>query len=344
MEDPDKTKNRRQTAGETKEAHLHRSGSVGSVESSKSDEPIPPVKSHALKRKFRIGRYTWYQHSLMGYFPAVAALGIIIISLTALTVGGRIQAEERWSDHLKMRKDEISQPTSFLSQVWSVFYRQNNSLIMAALDFLVLTICIRMLLSEYEQNLVKDVQMEISEIIEKVPRTELVKANHPARELIGEKNALLNRIIGNKHFKIKIMKLEFMKECLTLNYIIFGTAFALKTLIRPMKLPSFPQIELILDFCLMTFINYKNIVYVSHRFKERVELHKRRTLALFLYTLMLVVKAVAFVELAFYANSYTILLASVLLSFLVYKLADRINDFRLVNNIRIYLFLALYSK
>ena len=94
----------------------------------------------------------------------------------------------------------------------------------------------------------------------------------------------------------------------------------------------------------MTFINYKNIVYVSHRFKERVELHKRRTLALFLYTLMLVVKAVAFVELAFYANSYTILLASVLLSFLVYKLADRINDFRLVNNIRIYLFLALYSK
>ena len=141
------------------------------------------------------------------------------------------------------------------------------------------------------------------------------------------------------------MKLEFFKECLTLNYVAVGVMRGVIGLLNTTEFFSqTDKVNLVLEHCFVCFLLYKNLVYMLTRLGPRKELAYRLAFGGLFYSAYFCLKACLLLQALHFANDMVHSTVAVLLSAVVYLCAEKINDISLINNVRVTLYLVLYSK
>ena len=148
-----------------------------------------------------------------------------------------------------------------------------------------------------------------------------------------------------KAFRIRIIKLEFLRECLSLNAVCLFMSYICKHLF----MVAFPdtsteRIELKMDFILMAFVCYKNVVYLNQRLSDRPELSARKWAINLVYLALLLIKTVALLELHLYSSSSFDSFVSVSAAWLLYMVSDKLNDSASLNTVRVFAFLAIFTN
>ena len=253
--------------------------------------------------------------------------------------------KQEFAEFHRSRFALLSRPESMFLSIFNMLLYQISSLCLGLMDFLVQAICIVTVLSPEERDKVIEAQRSIKYIIDNTKREELVVSTNPKRKQVIEHNSVINMIFGTKNFRVKIMKLEFFKECLTLNYIAIATLYFVKVILRIGDLvQQVDKLEFVLEHCLSSFLLYKNLVYLFARVWPRKELLGKLAWAILLYLAYFLPKVALLAQAIFYADDFSHSAGAVLLTALVYFCADKINAFSLINSARITLFMVLYSK
>jgi len=309
-----------------------------SASESGEDERQPEDYFEAI-RTARPARVNPYLRNLIIFFTLVLLFAVICRLLRR-----HLTSKHELAGFLKSRAEAVSGQQWLLS-VYQMLLYQVSSMFVGLLDFLVQAICIVTIFTEEENARVQEAQRKIQFIISTTKREELQIPTNPSRKQILDQNSILNTIMGTKNFRVKIMKLEFLKECLTLNYVAIGTLYFVKLLIRVGQLVSeVDAFELLLESCLMSFLLYKNLVYILTRIWPRKELQSRLAFGVLFYTPYFLLKAYHLAETIFFVDNLNYSLGAVLSTALVYFIADKINASSVINNARTSLFMVLYSK
>lgn len=348
LEDPSIPRDRK---SESKEAELtlSRSASHGSIESAKSSEDIighsmlqsskKKDNFKQLKRKFGkyVGLKTWYTRTMLYFF-----LGMIVISMTLSILKG--VPEDKFEEYIGMRNKYMGEATGFFRHLFYTNFFFSPSYLPALIDLLVVSFCITVLLNENQKQRIAACNAEISTILRSVPREQLVLPGHPMRNVIMEKNASMSKILGNKHFVVKMMRVEYLKECFTLNLILYFTAFIVKRVYQVLMADEFSKFESLIDALTMAFLQFKNIVYVNHRLGNVSEFYVRSQAAILLYLVLMFFKLCVLYHLFTSGVSLTYVWGTILLSYVIYRAADKINDLKQINNIRIFIFMVAFAS
>jgi hypothetical protein len=291
-------------------------------------------------RTARPSLVTPYLRNLIIYFAAVLALAALPRQLLS-----RIFLSREISSFLKSRAEILSSQQSVFHSVYYLLLYEISSVFLGFLDFLVQAICIVTVLSDEEAAKVQEAQTKFQYIASTTKRDELMIPNSLKRKELIDHNLTLNAILGPKNFRVKIMKLEFLKECLTLNFVAIGVLYFVKIVVRVSEfVQEVAALELLLENCLLSFLLYKNLVYLMTRVWPRKELHLRLVVALLFYVPYFVLKAAYLAQTIYYADNFRLSAGAVLLTAMVYFGADKINASSLVNNARTTLFMVFYSK
>lgn len=346
-EDPSIPRDRKSEYKET-EHILSRSASHGSMESAISSEDMghsmfkkSKKKStlSQMKRNLRtyIGLKTWYTTTMLYFFCAVA-----LISTIMSVVSG--PAEDKFDDFIGMRNRHMGDAKGFFKHIFYSNFFFAPSYLPAIIDLFVVSFCITVLLSDAQKQRIATCNSEISAILRSVPREQLVTAGHPMRNIIAQKNSSMSKILGNKHFVVKMMRVEYLKECFTLNIILYFAAFLVKRVFLSYMQADYTKLESLLDAILMLFIQFKNIVYVNHRLGMVPEFFMRRQAATLIYSVLLFFKLCVIYHIFTSGISQAFVWSCAALSYLIYRLADKINDIRVVNNVRIFVFMVAFAS
>lgn len=335
---------------DSKEAELvlSRSASHASLESALSSEDVmkhqmlkQPTKKNRLRKlkktlRRAVGLKTWYTHAMFHYFVAMLGIGFLL----GLIYGSE---EDKFDGFLKHRIKVMEEASGFFKSLMYTNYFFFPTYLVAGFDFIVLSLCITVVLTDEQRLQVTSTQTAISAIIRTVPREELADPKHPMRSQLAEKNSSISKLLGTKHFSVKIIRLEFLKEGFTLNLVIYFVSVLFKRVLLANLSINQSKAEALIDAVLMSFIQYKNIVYLNHRLGNKPELRARKNAAILLYGVLLFFKATILFSLFSRGIGITYVWSCIGTSYLLYMIADKINDSGLVNNIRIFIFMLAFS-
>lgn len=301
------------------------------------------IKLFSRVLSFFSGGNTWYRKTMFNFFLLVVFNAILL----ELPVFGLRNKSQNFENFLEIKKARHKAAESFWQSILYSNYYYTPVYLTGIVDFIVLVFFIKVILTKEETLQVATLQMEMSRIVRSVPKQTLEAKGNPFREQLILRNTILNKILGNKHFRLKITRLEFLKEVLTLNYALILVLFLSKRVIDIMfgHHAKVQAVVMTLEACVAAFMHFKTIVYVGHRLKDRPEYSIRRLLALFIYGIFFLSKLSLLFSVWHSMNEYQLFVMVTFVSYVVYRVADRINDFGAINNIRIFLyFVALDSK
>lgn len=355
MEEHHKLKERtapsgRKTTGqkENKKSHLNRSASQGSIESSQS-QPEQPEAVLARKTlpghiKAAVKHINWYYLRMYSFFFAV---GLLLVALN-VTFNSSTTPRDRFDDYVALRNRAYSPSStnsSLMGTIFNYLYYRNTVIVIAIIDALVLVFAISMKLNKAENRTVQEAKRNIEEELESTPRNLLSDPQNPARIRIIEMNDQVNKIVGYKRFKIRMIRLESAKEIFTLDLLLLlGCFLSRRVLFGWLDSELSEQLQALTEFLITAFIGFKNTVYLNHRIGDRTELTLHKRVAILFYVLVCGLKLVAMLELFAYVDSLLVGLAAVVAAFLLYRVMDMVNDLKQVNTVRVVAFLAAFSK
>lgn len=356
QEDPSIPRDRK---GESKQAEaLSRSASQGSIESAiSSDEamknairknsqqifgPSKSIKMFTKAWTFLAGGNTWYRKAMLKFFIAILVLSFVL----GLEVFGLVDKNDNnLEEFFKVKNMRFKSAESFWqSMIYSNYY-YTPAYIVGILDFFVAAALIQVVLSDYDNKKVALLQMEMSQIVQTVPKQLLTTPGSPFREQLILRNTELNKILGSQHFRLKITRLEYLKECLTINYAILLVLFFTKRIVDLVlhNHPKLLAVCTVLEAIMAVFIHFKNIVYVRYRLRERTELRTRRLIAMCMYGSFFLFKASLLFSVWQSLGEWPLFTLCSLAGFLMYRVADKLNDLALINNVRVYVFMILFA-
>ena len=282
----------------------------------------------------RVNRYLlrlgWYFAGVL----AVCAAGRPLLSLAF--------ADGQFADFHKARAAMLAGQQSILHIIFNSYVYQVTSIGMGLVDFVVQAICIVTILTPEDAAKVAHAQKEMQLIMATTSKVELKYPGSAKRKLLIDNYQMITSVMGGKNFRVKIMKLEFLKECFTLNCLAAGLLYLLKIGLR--EEAQIDQLELVLDLCLTSFLLYKNIIYTQVRLGQRPELANRRVFAICIYAVCLAVKLWLLLEAIHIVNNVLQSCSAVLLTALVYFCANKLNDLSVINKVRVMIFMLLYSN
>ena len=307
--------------------------------SPRGEEELKHTKSHKGRYLDILEGMNTYRLKIMMYFFAL--MGICVVGRMVLFM---MFDDVEYDVYYKNRMDMINNEKSILSIIYTMYIYQTTTIGMGLIDFTIQAVCIVTVLTYVEQQRVQQAQKEIQLIVSTTKREDLMNPSNMKRKFIIENHNKINNILGCKNFRVKIMKLEFLKECLTLDYITIALLYAAKSILRLYNIPYFTSLDLLSDSCLVSFINYKNIVYINTRLTERAELNYRRIMSTIVYSIYFTIKLYHLLNVIYIMNNVIVSISCIIFSYLIYLISDRINDIRIINNIRIYIYFILYSQ
>lgn len=337
----------RNAGGDTqqdKTPFLSRSASQRSISSELSHHDEQPVVGRAdkglstLVRK--LGYFNWYRIRLIAFFGGLAAI-MTIFHITFKAAG---VSRDRFQDYIVLKNHAFSQ-SGTLAFLYNYLTYRNTVVIITIINLFVMLVVMKIRLSSNERYNVNQAQKEIQVIVSSMPRQQLMDPKNPSRILVGEKYSILNKILGTKVFMTRMVRLEFFREVFTLDIIHLMLAFVTKIVFLSEASESLSnQAEAMIDFGIMSFICYKNMIYVYRRLIDKPDMGLRMGLGILIYLGLFVIKIIALQEVFAYTASLTVGLASIATGCVLYLVSDNLNDMKFVNNIRVFAFLAMFQK
>ena len=141
-------------------------------------------------------------------------------------------SRDRYQDYLLLKKDIIDQNTAkgYWMTIWNFIYYRNAVILIALIDLVAIFLVITVRYSKPEKQTIFACRQSIQKIIDTVPRGSLQQPQNPDRIALGELNSTLSKVMSYKAFRIRIIKLEFLRECLSLNVICLLMSYLCKHL------------------------------------------------------------------------------------------------------------------
>lgn len=317
---------------------LSRSASERSVDTElaeiSADTAVP--KAHRLAR-FGV-TVNWYKLTMGAFFVIVAVLmGLLRLGLAA------VQTDTPADIDFSLRKNLAYEGSLVWGWIVTQVYYQANGFIMGLFDLLLIYFGITLVLDDDQKDVVAASTSFIQDTARRVGVVKLRDPKNEARKEIEKAQSIINKIVGGRRFKIRIMRIEAVKEVLSLDlvhHIIFHFFRLLVKFFSPLPNNYSPQLDLFFEGILLCFLHFKNIVYLAHRIGERPELSKQRKVAVFASLLLLLLRLTSLFEFFLQARDLTLGLAMVCVSYGGYRLADYLNDRHFLNSTRNHIFLS----
>lgn len=343
-------KNRHQKSGKASQRKSTRKQSGGSSRSASErsiDTDITDIPAgKAVPKAKLLTKLTqdanWYKLAMGTFFLGVSALMILFkMMLWSVQNSSETGAEVDFSTRKNPSWNNVY---SIVGWFINQFYYQANGFFFGGLDLLQIFFGICLVLDDDQKELVQFNSRIIQETVKRVGPAKLRNPLNPDRKEIEQAQSVINKLVGGRRFKIRIMKIEAIKEVFSLDIMTHALFHLFRLLVKfvsPLPTSYNHELDLFFEGILLCFLHYKNIVYYCHRVGQRPELHTNRTVMVFVSFLLFFLRVVCLFEFFMLANNLVLGLTMVVISYLGYRLADFFNDRHLINNIRNNLFLGL---
>jgi hypothetical protein len=326
--------------------NLSRSASEASVDSTQiADIPADKAVPKARLLRALTQNLNWYKMSMGGFFIGLAALLVFIrVILWCAQADNQDTAEIDFSK----RKYSGYEGNIFLGWIISQFYYQANGFFMGLFDILLIALTMKLVLDEEQKEVVTLNHQIIQENLKRFGPARLRDPANEGRKQIEKAQNVINKIVGSRRFKIRIMRIEAIKEVFSLDLVhhVFFHLFRLTVKISsPLPENYTPQLDLFFEGTLLCFLHFKNMVYFGHRIGQRPELSTHRHVAVFVSLTLFLLRIVSLLQFYMMSRNLWLGLTMTAVSYGGYRLADYINDRHRFNSLRNQIFLntGLYN-
>lgn len=340
--------------GDSEETH-NRNSTKTTPQASASSSKIVQENSNQAdwsdeKPKAKENWFLAYLKTMNPYKLKLAYFFVFLLSLLILMriamFGLRIKfGNQNFEDYEKLRKESLEAKFSVGGYLFNLIYHQNPSFLMLCISLIFMILCYQTVLTDEEKVRVNTYKVELERLAGPVPRSKFSDPNLPERPQFIKLYSALSRVMGEKNFRMNIMRVEFLKEVISLDWVTFMVFNLLVSPFRQSKEEAhFRKITLLVEFILAAFICYKNVVYLDTRLSSQRPSTIMRKAAPIIYLLLFFIKTIHVVVLSVYISNVLFSVLSVVLAFGLFRLADRFNDSRQLNTIRVNLYNVFYHK
>ena len=299
-----------------------------------AEKAVP--KANGLRR---LGaQLNWYKLSMVAFFVGTATFMVLLRLMLSF-----VQTDNTTADiDFSLRKNSAYEGPLFLGWVVTQVYYQANGFLMGMVDLLLIYYGVKLVLDNDQKDIVAASTAFIQDTVKRVGPARLRDPKNESRKEIEKAQGLVNKIVGGRRFKIRIMRIEAIKEVFSLDlvhHVVFHLFRLAVKFLSPLPNNYSPQLDLFFEGTLLCFLHFKNIVYFTHRIGERPELNSQRLVVVFASLLLLMLRLVSLFEFFLQTRNLSLGLAMVLVSYGGYRVADFINDRHFINSLRNQLFL-----